>query len=146
MQRDPRVYLADILEACDAISAALTGMQIDDYLSHRLVRSLVEREFTIIGEAVLALSYRAPDIFASITNARRIADFRNQPTHEYPTVDDGGFGRSRSSIDRFSEKNALTWFRSSIPPTNIKIQRMGARMLVQCTMALPAAVLGVRPT
>ena len=56
MQRDSRAYLADILESCDAISTALFGMKIDDYLSNRLVRSSVEREFTIIGEAVLALS------------------------------------------------------------------------------------------
>ncbi len=88
MQRESRAYLADILEACDAISTALSGMQIDDYLSNRLVRSSVEREFTIIGEAVLALSKKAPDIFASLTNARRIVDFRNRLTHEYPTVDD----------------------------------------------------------
>ena len=76
MQRDPRAYLADILECCDAISTALSGLQIDDYLSNRLVRSSVEREFTIIGEAVLALSHKATEIFESITNARRIVDFR----------------------------------------------------------------------
>lgn len=63
-------------------------MQIEDYLASRLVRSSVEREFTIIGEAVLTLSYKAPDVFASITGARRIVDFRNRLTHEYPTVDD----------------------------------------------------------
>lgn len=88
MQRDSRAYLADILESCDAISTALSGMQIDDYLSNRLVRSSVEREFTIIGEAVLALSHKARDIFESITNARRIVDFRNRLTHEYSTIDD----------------------------------------------------------
>ena len=88
MQREPRAYLADILECCEAISTALSGMQIEDYLSNRLVRSSVEREFTIIGEAVLALSYKAPDILESITNARRIVDFRNRLTHEYPSVDD----------------------------------------------------------
>ncbi|MFN9695128.1 MAG: DUF86 domain-containing protein [Synechococcaceae cyanobacterium] len=88
MQRDPRAYLADILECCDAISTALSGLQIDDYLSNRLVRSSVEREFTIIGEAVLALSHKAPEIFESITNARRTVDFRSRLTHEYPTVDD----------------------------------------------------------
>lgn len=88
MQREPRAYLADILESCEAISTALSGMQIDDYLSSRLVRSSVEREFTIIGEAVLALSHKAPAIFESITNARRIVDFRNRLTHEYPSVDD----------------------------------------------------------
>ncbi len=88
MQREPRTYLADILESCDAIDAAIAGMQLADYLANRLVRSSVEREFTIIGEAVLALSHKAPDVFASITGARRIVDFRNRLTHEYPTVDD----------------------------------------------------------
>jgi len=89
MQREPRAYLTDILECCEAISTALSGMQIEDYLSNRLVRSSVEREFTIIGEAVLALSYKAPDILESITNARRIVDFRNRLTHEDPSVDAG---------------------------------------------------------
>jgi uncharacterized protein with HEPN domain len=37
---------------------------------------------------VLALSRKAPDVFAAITGARRIIDFRNRLTHEYPTVDD----------------------------------------------------------
>ena len=32
MQRDSRAYLADILEFCDAISTALSGMQIGDYV------------------------------------------------------------------------------------------------------------------
>ncbi len=88
MQRKPQAYLSDILESCDAIDSAVAGMQIADYLENRLVRSAVEREFTIIGEAVLALSHKAPDVFASITGARRIVDFRNRLTHEYPTVDD----------------------------------------------------------
>lgn len=30
----------------------------------------------------------APTVFAAISLARRIVDFRNQLTHEYPTVDD----------------------------------------------------------
>jgi len=55
---------------------------------NRLVRSSVEREFIIIGECISALSRVAPDVFAAITRARRIVDFRNQLTHEYPTVDD----------------------------------------------------------
>jgi uncharacterized protein with HEPN domain len=52
------------------------------------VRSSVEREFIIISEAVAALSRVAPEVFGAITRARRIVDFRNQLTHEYPTVDD----------------------------------------------------------
>jgi uncharacterized protein with HEPN domain len=88
MRRDARAYLADILESCDAIDAATLGMSLEGYVGNRLVRSSVEREFTIIGEAVLALSRKSPTTFESITGARRIVDFRNRLTHEYPMVDD----------------------------------------------------------
>ncbi len=46
------------------------------------------REFIIVGETLAALSRLAEDLFARISQARRIVDFRNQLTHEYPTVDD----------------------------------------------------------
>ena len=89
MPRDALAYLSDIIESCDAIAAALLGLDLDKYKHNRLVRSSVEREFIIIGEAISALSRVAPDVFAAVTRARRIVDFRNQLTHEYPTVDDG---------------------------------------------------------
>jgi uncharacterized protein with HEPN domain len=88
MPRDVRAYLADIIDSCEAITAALRGTGLEEYRANRLVRSSVEREFTIIGEAMAALSRTAPDVFGSITNARRIVDFRNQLTHEYSTVND----------------------------------------------------------
>ena len=88
MPRDARAYLSDILESCDAIATALAGMDVDGYLSNRLVRSSIERELTIVGEAIAVLSRNAPDVFMAITQARRIVDFRNQLTHEYPLIDD----------------------------------------------------------
>jgi len=88
MPRDQRAYLADILESCDAITAATLNLSLQEYERNRLVRSSVEREFIIIGEAMAALARIAPETFNSITRARRIIDFRNQLTHEYPTVDD----------------------------------------------------------
>jgi uncharacterized protein with HEPN domain len=87
MPRDERAYLSDIIESCDAIAVAISGLEFEDYEANRLVRSSVEREFIIIGEAMAALSRVAPSTFDSITRARRIVDFRNQLTHEYPTVD-----------------------------------------------------------
>lgn len=87
MPRDERAYLADIIESCDAIAVAVSGLGLEDYETSRLVRSSVEREFIIIGEAMMALSRVVPKTFDSITRARRIVDFRNQLTHEYPTVD-----------------------------------------------------------
>jgi uncharacterized protein with HEPN domain len=88
MPRSALAYLADIVEACDAITAALRGLDLSEYESSRLVRSSVEREFIIIGEAVAVLARIEPDIFAAIPRARRIVDFRNQLTHEYPAIDD----------------------------------------------------------
>ena len=52
MTRDPRAYLADVIEAGIAIQDAVATISFDDYCSSRLIRSAVEREFMIIGEAL----------------------------------------------------------------------------------------------
>ena len=88
MPRDARAYLSDIMDSCDAITVAVRGLDLAAYEGNRLVRTSVEREFIIIGEAAGALARIAPEIFDAITRARRIVDFRNQLTHEYPAVDD----------------------------------------------------------
>ncbi|MFC1559237.1 DUF86 domain-containing protein [Gemmatimonadota bacterium] len=88
MPRDIRAHLADIVDASTAILEAVSDLELSAYQSNRLIRSSVEREFIIIGEAIAALSRVSPETFAAITRARRIVDFRNQLTHEYPTVDD----------------------------------------------------------
>ena len=88
MQRDERAYLSDVVEACEAIDRALEGQDLDAYRFNRLIRSAVEREFIIVGEAVAALSRLAPHLFVRITHARRIVDFRNQLAHQYSDVDD----------------------------------------------------------
>jgi uncharacterized protein with HEPN domain len=88
MPHDTRAYLADIVDSCDAIRVAVTGIDLEAYKANRMIRSAVEREFTIIGEAMLVLSRRAPEVFAVITHSRRIVDFRNQLTHKYPYVND----------------------------------------------------------
>jgi uncharacterized protein with HEPN domain len=88
MPRDERAYLSDIIESCDAVASAVRGLDLAAYQGNRLVRSSVEREFIIIGEAMAGLARTAPGTFAGISRARRIIDFRNRLTHEYPSVDD----------------------------------------------------------
>jgi uncharacterized protein with HEPN domain len=63
-------------------------MDLDGDLSNRLVRSSVEREFTIVGEAMAVLSRKAPEVFVTITQGRGIVDFRNQLNDECPMIDD----------------------------------------------------------
>jgi len=88
MQRDPRAYLNDILEAGVAIREAVSRQDESTYGTNRLIRSAVEREFTIIGEALNVIAKRAPEVFAAIPEARQIIDFRNLLTHEYIKVSD----------------------------------------------------------
>ena len=86
MTRDPRAYLADVIEASEAIQAAVATISFDGYCSSRLIRSAVEREFTIIGEALKQLSQRNPKLFTSIDQGPEIIGFRNKLTHEYITI------------------------------------------------------------
>jgi len=88
MRREAPAYLGDVVEACDAITSVISGVEFDEYHATRMLRSAVEREFTIIGEAVVVLSRTEPQLFARITNGRRIVDFRNQLTRAYLQVDD----------------------------------------------------------
>jgi uncharacterized protein with HEPN domain len=43
--------IADVIESCDSIIAAVRGLDLGEYEGNRLLRSSVEREFNIIGEA-----------------------------------------------------------------------------------------------
>jgi len=88
MQRKVGAYLQDIIDACAAIESDLADLTFDAYLARRAVRSAVEREFIIVGEAAAALAHLDADLFDKISHGRRIVDFRNQLTHAYQLVDD----------------------------------------------------------
>ena len=88
MKRDPRAFLSDVIEAGHAIQQAVDGMNLGDYSDSRLIRSSVEREFTIIGEALSQLSRQDGDLFAQVDQAPQIISFRNKLTHEYVTIND----------------------------------------------------------
>ncbi len=74
MQREASAYLRDVIEACDAIDSVLAGLDFGEYWATRMLRSSVERELPIIGEAIAVLSRTEPQLFAYTTNGRRIED------------------------------------------------------------------------
>lgn len=88
MRRSAGAYLEDIVVSCDAIEDALAGIDLQAYLASRLIRSSVEREFLIIGEAVNVLVKLFPEIGSQITHAKFIVGFRNRLAHEYAAIDD----------------------------------------------------------
>jgi uncharacterized protein with HEPN domain/predicted nucleotidyltransferase len=65
-----------------------SGQSFEDYQSNAMLRSAVERQFEIIGEALNQLSKVAPEIASHIPELPRIVAFRNILIHGYATVDD----------------------------------------------------------
>ena len=66
----------------------MSGVSLEEYRSKRTVRSAVEREFIIIGEALRRVSALDETLFGFISNSRAIVDFRNLLAHDYGAVDD----------------------------------------------------------
>jgi uncharacterized protein with HEPN domain len=86
MKRDPKAFLNDVIDAGNAIIQAVNGISLEDYEQSRLIRSSVEREFILIGEALKQLSQQNDALFTSIEEAPQIIAFRNKLTHEYVKV------------------------------------------------------------
>jgi uncharacterized protein with HEPN domain len=88
MPRDARAYLWDAREAVAHLRSFIEGKTWSDYASDLLLRSAVERQFEIIGEALNNLSKVDPDAATRIEDLSRIVAFRNILIHGYAVVDD----------------------------------------------------------
>lgn len=80
--------LLDALQACRAIQTFLEGKTLDDYEADLLLRSAVERQFEIIGEALSHAEAIDPDLSRRLPELRRIVGLRNRIIHGYDSVDD----------------------------------------------------------
>jgi uncharacterized protein with HEPN domain len=86
MQRDARVLLWDICHAADAVADFTRGKTIEAYKADRFLRSAVERQLTILGEAVVQLSRLTPELAERIPDQGSIIAFRNLLIHGYDAV------------------------------------------------------------
>jgi len=86
MDKQINKFLQDILEATNSIDSFIQGFRLSDYQKSKLVRRAVERELTIIGEAMNTLMKLEKNI--PITTGRKIISFRNLITHAYNSVND----------------------------------------------------------
>ena len=121
--RDIRTYLFDIAQACVLLRRFTAGKTFADYAADPLLRSAVERQFEIIGEALNQALHLDPSLATRISDAGRIIAFRNRLIHAYASIADAvvwgvlkptfpptsarwmrGFGKRRSRGDRVEEK------------------------------------------
>lgn len=85
MQRE-RLFLLDIVEAAEAVSRFLDGVDEKAFHASELIQSAVLQKLTVIGEAAARLPQevreRHPDV-----EWRDIVGFRNIAVHAYFNVD-----------------------------------------------------------
>lgn len=81
-------YLYDIREACELISEFTSGKAFDDYAGDTMLRSAVERQFEIIGEALNQALKLDPSLEDTITETAKIVAFRNRLIHAYASISD----------------------------------------------------------
>lgn len=88
MRLEAKKYLYDIQQAVRRISDFASGKRLEDYQGNAMLRSAVERQLEIIGEALAQLARLDEELVARISEHRRIVAFRNILIHGYADVDD----------------------------------------------------------
>mgnify|MGYP001110058773 CR=1 FL=1 len=84
--RPERLYLQDILDACDAIERFLSRTTEPLFMQDELVQSAVLQKLIVIGEAAARLPRSFTEQHPGIEWADIVA-FRNIAVHEYFAVD-----------------------------------------------------------
>ena len=86
--RDPRTFIWDAAEAAQHIRQFVQHKDLADYENDILLRSAVERQLEIIGEALNHLSRSDMERAAQVPQLRSIVGLRNILVHGYAELDD----------------------------------------------------------
>jgi uncharacterized protein with HEPN domain len=87
MEISPQLYLLEIQRAAGYILRRTDGRTLQDYLSDEDLRFAVERNFILIGEAMVLLRRYYPDMSKDIEDEMKVIGFRNVLVHHYWNVD-----------------------------------------------------------
>jgi uncharacterized protein with HEPN domain len=88
MQPKSIKLLADIRDAAEFIRAITADKTLEHYRGDRILRQAVERNFEILGEAMLRLTRHDPETANKVDSYQQIIAFRNILIHGYDLVDD----------------------------------------------------------
>ena len=101
-------HFDDALHAAKLALRFLRGRSLEQYLADHLIRSAVERQVEIVGEACRRALDDSPDLLERLADAAFAVAMRNRIAHGYDTVDD---------------KVVFDTVTSSFPPLQAALQR-----------------------
>lgn len=113
-ERDPAVFIADILESIDAIEDFVIGCDYESFFNDRKTYSATLREFIVIGEAIANLPDELKNQFPNV-GWRLIKDFRNFIVHEYFGID-----------------SSIVWDAVKLELPELKMQMLKLKNIVSC--------------
>jgi uncharacterized protein with HEPN domain len=87
MRIESKKYLYDIVQAAELALGFVAGKSFADYKVDPLLRSAVERQLEIVGEALAQLARTDPATASQISEHQRIIAFRNILIHGYAEID-----------------------------------------------------------
>lgn len=97
-------YLWDMQQAAERIMRFTAGRTFEDYLADEMLSAAIERQFTIIGEALVRLRRIAPEVAVMIPDLSRIIGFRNVLVHAYGDIDSAEvWGTVQNDLPRLRE-------------------------------------------
>ena len=104
-----RKYLFDIWQACELLAQFSSGKTLNDYQGDALLRSAIERQFEIVGEALNQAVKLDPELANQVSDSGRIIAFRNRLIHAYAAV-----------------SNEVVWgiVEAYLPKLRVEIQRL----------------------
>ena len=86
MQPKVKAALFDMLHAANGIQLFMVDKTLQDFNEDLMLRSAVERQFEIIGEAMTRLRKNAPETLERFSEHAGIIGFRNVLIHGYDTL------------------------------------------------------------
>jgi uncharacterized protein with HEPN domain len=98
LKRDPKSLLWDAREAAGLIATMTAGKTFVEFDGDIVLRSAVERQFEIVGEALAQLARLDAAMAEKIPDLREIIAFRNVLIHGYAVID-------RARVWRVVEEN-----------------------------------------
>lgn len=93
-----------MVEAAERLAEVVSERSLADYSADWQFRSIVERQFMVIGEALNQLLRQKPELESRVRGARPIIAFRNILVHGYHAIDDATvWGIVEDDLPRFRE-------------------------------------------